>query len=197
MHSISVVALHTGIDLRSCIYNALVEDVNRSHGVIDTVIDVLGQRDTACRNDNAPRCHTCHSEADFCSVSSLVASGEHELVLLGNLFGDGLCRVIQGVEAVFVGDGIVVNPCSQVVAKRLGYGEDDAPPLNGVALDIVELSVGVGAVVVVQTVEVQSTQQGRGFQTGLGQIGLIDTGGVVLVFDVEAEFLFLSRCGTE
>ena len=92
--------------------------------------------------------------ANHASVGGFIFTCQGELVLLCHLFGCGLCGIVQFVVAIFVGNGIVANLCSQPVAERLYYREDDASRLckDGVALDEVELTVGICLSVVIQTV---------------------------------------------
>ena len=195
LHGVGVVALHVCFNLLSGVDEALVEDGDHAHGVVHAVVHVLCERDSSGGDDDASWSDLCGSEDDFCAVGSFVSSGELELVLLGNLLGHGLGGVVECVEAVLVGDGVVAYPLPEVVAEGFCHGEDDASLADGVALDVVELSVGVGAVVVVQAVEVHGAQQGCGFELCLREVGLIDACGVVLVLDVEAELLSLCAGG--
>ena len=124
-------------------------------------------------------------------------AGEHEFVVLGNLFGHGLGAVIELLEAVLVGHGVVPYPPAQMAAEGLGHWEDDAPLLYGVALYVVKLAVGVGIVVGIQTVEVHGFEQCGVLEVLLRKIVEIDAGGVTQVFDVQAEFLFLHAAGSQ
>ena len=191
LHAVGVVRLHTGVDLRAGINDALVEDIDHTHGIVHAVVDVLGQRDAAGRDDHRPLGDIRCAEVNLCAVRTFVATAEQELVLLGHLLGNGLGGVVEGIEAVLVGDCIAAYPTAQVVAKRFGYREDDASLRDRESFDIVKLAVGIGTVVVVQAVQVHGAQQGRCLQVGFRKIGLIDACRVVLEFHVEAELLAL------
>ena len=95
--------------------------------------------------------------------------------MFGNLLGHGLGAVVQFGEAVFVRNGVVANPFSQVASEGLCYGEDDASAADGVSFYVVKLSVAVQVVVGVQTVQLHGTQQGSVLQLFFGDVGEIYT----------------------
>jgi valyl-tRNA synthetase len=78
------------------------------------------------------------------------------------LAGNDFCAVVKFVVAVFVGQGVAAQLLTQPVAERLYYREDDTArrSLDGVAFDEVELTIGIGLLIVVQTVEVHHLQDG-------------------------------------
>ena len=84
-----------------------------------------------------------------------------------------------------------------MLTERLCHGEIDASLADGVVLHEVELTVRVGSVVIVQTVEVHGLQQGGALQLLFGQVGDIDTAGVALVLDVQLEFLLRNAGGSQ
>ena len=103
------------------------------------------------------------------------------------------------MEGVSVGDGVVADGFTQVCAKGLDDGEEDAPVagVDGVAFYEVEVAVGVGFVVGVEAVEVHDLEEG--FAGDVAFLDAVDVGadGVALVDDVELELVFLYGIGLE
>ena len=138
-----------------------------------------------------------YAQVNLAAVASLVLAGEQELVVLGNLFGNGLGAVIQFREAIFVGYRIIANPFAKMASERFRYGENDASAADGVSFDVVKLSVAVQVVVGVQTVQLHGTQQGSVLQLFLGDVGQIHARAVALILDVQAEFLAAHAAGAQ
>ena len=124
---------------------------------------------------------------------------EEELVLLGNLLGDGLGGVVELLEHVLIGHGIVAYHPAQVLAEGLDDGEDDAARrgLHGVALDVVVEAVGVGILLGVEAVEVHELEESLTLQVGLGQVGEVGAGAVALILNDELEVLGADAVGPE
>ncbi len=89
--------------------------------------------------------------------------------------------------------------CLQVRAERLYDREDDASRRRqyGVARHVVEDTVGVGLLVVVEPVEVHHLQEGLLLDVAHRQVGGVGTGRVVLVVDVETEIFLLYLVGAQ
>ena len=117
------------------------------------------------------------------------------------MFGNLPCRrlgaVIEFGEAVLLRQPAVPNPLGQVLAEGFCHGEDDASLAYGVVLHVVELSVGVGVVLGIQTVQVHGLEQRRALEGRFGQVGQIHARGVALVLDVQAELLARRAGGSD
>ena len=179
--------------------NALVQDGNDTHGVVDNVVGVLDQRHTAGRDHHRTAGHVHGVQTDFGARRGLVLTGHDKLVLLGDLLGDGECRVVEFLVDIFLGDGGIAYLIGQVTAEGLDDGEDDAAVrrLNGVTLDVVEDTVGILGLVGVQSVEVHHLQEGLVGDIPLGYVVDGHAGGVALILDVEAELVLLHLIGPE
>ena len=118
-------------------------------------------------------------------------------VFLGNLLGNGLRGVVELGESIFRGcggrdtfaDKIVI----EITAERLCGREEDTAVADGIALDEVEVAVGVCFVVIVKAVCTEYLDERLALYLWFGDIGKIDTSGVALVFHVKAELVFLYR----
>ena len=130
---------------------------------------------------------------------ALELSHHDELILLGNLLGYGLCRVVEFIEHVFVGlrigEATGNQLLSQIVAEGLCRRQEDAPVAHGIALDEVEVTVRVYLIIIIKAVTAQHLQQGAFLHPRIGNIGQIDACRIALVLDVETELGLLHRCG--
>ena len=77
------------------------------------------------------------------------------------------------------------------MSERLCLGEEHASVRHGVAFHEVEISVGVGFHVVVQTVGAQHLDEGHVLHLRLGQVGDVNTRRVALELHVESELVLL------
>ena len=189
LHAVGVVAFHRGADVRACVQEALVDDGDAPHVVVDGVVDVLGEGGASGGDDDGAACHVGHAQVYLSGTCALVASGQQELVVLGDLFGDGLRAVVELAEAILPSQRGVAYPLCQVFAEGFGHGEDDASLADGQSLHEVELSVGVFVVLGVEPVQVERPEQDGVLQLLFGQIGEVDASRVALVFDVESELV--------
>ena len=198
LHGEVGVRLERHVDVGAGVDDALVEDGHLARRIVDAVVRALLQGDAACGDHHRALRHVHRAERDDVGRRTLELSGQDKLVLLGVLLGDSLGRVVELVEAVLVGQlahALLVEPRAQIVAEGLGRRQEDAAVVNGIALHVVELSVGVGLHVVVHAVQSHDTQQNLALQLLLGQIGEIGAGGVALVLDVQTELLLLDLSG--
>ena len=79
------------------------------------------------------------------------------------------------------------------MSERLCLGEEHSSVAHGVSLHIVEVSVGIGLVVVVEAVGSQCTYEHCVLCLRFGYVCEIHSRGVALVFHVEAELGLLHR----
>ena len=109
--------------------------------------------------------------------------------MLGNLLGNSLCAVIEFAEAILIGKSGIANPFRQMFAKRFYNREDDATLADGIALNKVELSIGMRIVLCVQAIEVECPQEDSTLEPLFWQVTEINACRVALVLDVEAELV--------
>ena len=193
------VALHRHVHRGAGIEDALVDDGHRTHGVVDGVVAVLGERDATGGDLHRAARHVVGAQLDDIAARAGMLAREEELVLLGYLLGNGLGGVVELLKHILVRHGIVAYGLAQVGTEGLYHGEDDAARrgLHGVTLDVVVEAVGVGVLLGVETVEVHHLQEGLALQVGLGQVGEVGAGAVALVLDDELEVLGADAVGTE
>ena len=202
-HGLSLHAV-LGVVLVGCLHAgagveyALVEDGDLSRRVVHAVVAALLQLHASGRDLDGASWHVEGVERDDVGRRSLELTREQELVFLCNLSRHGLCRVIELVEAVGVGHvahALALEVSPQVAAEGLCRGEEDTPAADGVAVDVVELSVGVGLHVGVESVQAHHLQQRDALELLFGQVGEVCAGGVALVLDVHAEGRLLHARG--
>ena len=120
-------------------------------------------------------------------------------VFLSDEFRHRLGRVVKFGEDVFLGfrlwDAIIQQLFPQIATEGLCRGQEHTTVAHGVALHIVEIAVGMGFLIVIQTVTAQQLQQRTVFDPLVGDIGQIDTCRIALVFDVKTELCLLHRRG--
>ena len=194
LHAVVVVGLYGGTDVGAGVDDALVDDGDDAHVVVDGVVGVFGQRHTTGSHHHRTLGYVGGSEVYLAAVRTFVLARQQELVVFGYLLGHGLRAVVEFGEAVAFGRLVVAYPSAQMFAEGLSHGEVDAALVDGVAFYEVELSVGVCLVVIVQSVQVHGLQQGGALQCGFGQIGDVHAAGVGEELDVEFE-LFLRHAG--
>ena len=177
----------------------MIENGHLAGRVVDGVVGALGERHAAGRHDDRPLRHIVGTEGDDVGLRATILTLEDILVFLSDLLGDGLCGVVELGESVFlryVGCHTVLHEVVvHVASERLRHGEEHAAVAHRVAFDIVEIAVAVGFVVVVEAVGTEELDDRCALDLLLGDIAEVDTGGVALVFHVEAELLLLDIGG--
>ena len=195
LHTVVGVALQRHVDRRAGIDDALVQDGHLAGRIVNSIVAALAQDDTAGSDHHRALRHIVGPERDDVGRRALELAHQLELVLVGHLAGGGTRGVVELLEHVFGGNvgshATADEELAQRASEGLGRGEEHTAVAHGVALDEVEVAVGVGLVVIVQTVAAQSAQQGGALGLRLGDIADIDTGRVALYLDVEAELLLL------
>ena len=193
LHAVGVVALHRSVDGGAGVENALIDDGHTAHVVVHRVVLVLHEGDAAGGHHHGAGGNIGDAEINLSGSRSGVASHEHELVLLGQLLGCYACGVVErpvGVEPDGVlADAFLTHEGLQLVGEGLLHREVDAAFLHGVALNVVEASVGLVFVVLVQAVETEGAQQRCGLGLGVGEIGDVGAAVGAQIFDVELEFV--------
>ena len=197
LHAVVVVAFEVHTHVGARVDDALVDDGHHAHGIVHRVVLVFHQRHAACRHCHGALRHVHRPEADFRPVVALVFAREQEFVFFRDLPGRGFSGRVKFVKAIFLGQGVVVQVTAQVAAERFHHGEIDAPFVDGVAFHVVEPPVGVGFVVVVQTIQVHNAQELHVLVLCFGQIGHIHARRVALVLNVELEVFLLRRGGVQ
>ena len=195
--SIIALALQRHVDCGTCVDDALVENGHLAGAVIHAIVGTFGQlHATGSDNDGTLR-YVIRAERDDVGLCAAELSLQQILVFLCNLLGNGLCGVVEFGESIFRGcggrdtfaDKIVI----EITAERLCGREEDTAVADGVALDKVEIAVGVSLVVIVKAVSTEYLDERLALHLRLWDIGEIDTGGVALVLYVKAELVFLYR----
>ena len=113
VHADHCLAFQGDIDGCSGVNDALIEDGYLPGTVIDTVVRAFIQGHTACRHDHRSLWYVISPEGNDIRRRTPVLPCEHELVLLGNLLGDGLCRVVKLFEDILVCNGCCDTSVSQ------------------------------------------------------------------------------------
>ena len=197
--TIVALAFERDVDIGACVDDVLVEDGHLTRVVVHGVVASLGQGHAACRHHHRSLRHVVGAQRDDVGRGSAILSDEHVLVLLGYLLGHGLRGVIEFGEGILVRarcrHAMLFEIVLHVGSEGFGDGEEDASIAHRVALHKVEVAVGVGLVVVVETVSAEELDDRRTLHLSLGDVGDIDARGVALVLHVEAELLLLHRRG--
>ena len=143
--------------------------------------------------------HIIGTQRDHIGRSSLILARHHILVLLRILLGLCLGRSIQVVEHVFLGirrrEAVLDQLRLEITAEGLCCREEHSAAAHGIALDKVEIAIGIRLVVIVQTVAAQELQQRLVLHPLLRDIGQIHTSRITLELDVETELGLLHRRG--
>ena len=199
LHAIFCVRLQRHIDFRTCVDNALVQDGHLASRVVHRIVGAFCQRHAASRHDDRAARHIVGTQGDDVGRRAFVQTRHHKLILLRILFGHGLCRVIELAEDILLcllsTEATFPQLVTQVVAERLGRGQEHAAVLHRIAFHEVEIAIGVWLVVIVQAVTAQEFDQRRSFHALVREIGQIDARRITLVFDVETELGLLHRRG--
>ena len=195
--SVIRVALQGNIHRSSGIDDALVQDGDLSGIIIHRIVGTFIERlTTGCHDHRALR-HVIGTQRNHVGIRASELSHKDELVFLGHLLGCGLRGVIEFRESIFLSH-CRRNPIAQqivlkVLTEWFHAGEEYAAISHGIATHIVEKAVGMGFVVIIQTVGPDQFDNGLFFHLRLRDIGNIHARGVALIPHVEAELVFLHR----
>ena len=192
---IVALALQRHVDCGTCVDDALVENGHLAGAVIHAIVGTFGKLHATGSDDNRALRHVIRPERDDVGLCAAELSLQQIFVFLGNLLGNGLRGVVELCESIFGSSGgrdpfthkIVV----EIAAERLSGREKDAAIADSVALDEVEVAVGVSFVVIVKAVSTEYLDERLALHLRLWDIGEIDSSGVALVFHVKAELVFL------
>ena len=165
----------------------MVKDGYFAGVIIHGVIYAFGEPNAASRDHNRTLRHVVCTKRDDVGTGSAELSSKNKLVFLGNLFGNGLGRVVQLVVSVAASNGIwhalVPKIVVQVLAERLCLGQEHASVAYGIALNEVEIAVGMHLIVVVKSVCAHHPNQGLVFYLRFGNVSKVNACGVALVLD--------------
>ena len=189
--------IHVGTGLQ----DGGVKNSDRSHGVVDGVVDVLDEGRTASGDGDRAAGYVHRAQTNLAAVRTFVFSGEVEFVLLANLLSDYKCGVVQFLVAIFADQArVIAQRGSQVFAEGLEYREDDLTTgrVYGEAFQEVESSVRVGVVLRVQAVEVHHADELLALDGSFVEVLYVCSDRVVAVGDVQFELLLVdagcSKC---
>ena len=185
------------VDRGTSIDDALVQNAHLASVIVYGIVGTFGKGHTTCSNNHRTLWHIHCSKRDYVGRCTTILSHEHVFVLLCNLVCHGLCRIIKFGKGIFVclcrshtfGYQIIL----QIATKRLGCREEYTTIANGVAFYIVEISVRVSLVVVIQAVGTKHLDKCLVFNLRLWNISNVYTCGIALELHIQAELLFLYR----
>ena len=139
--------------------------------------------------------HIVGIERDDIGSRTLELSHNLILVLLGYLLGYGLRTVIKfgkGILFCLVGSHAPLDQIiTHITAERLYLRNEHASVRDGIAFYIIEISIAVCLVVVIQTVGSQHSDDRLFLHLLLWDITEIYAGGIALVFYIQTELLLL------
>ena len=192
---IVALALQRYVDSGTCIDDALVEDGYLAGTVVYAIVGTFSQfHATGSDNDRTLR-HVIRAERDDVGLCTTELPLQYVFVFLGNLLGNGLRGVVEFGKSIFRRSGsrdtFAYEIVIEIAAERLSGREEDTSVADGVALNEVEVAVGVCLVVIVKTVSTKYLDERPALYLRLGDVRKIDTSGVALVFHVKAELVFL------
>ena len=196
LHAVVSVRLQRHVHVCTCIDNALVQDGHLARRVVHRVVTALLQGHATSCHHHRTLGHVVGSQRDDIGTRSLELSCQDKFVFLCRLLGYGLRRVIQFVKHILVGHAAqssLFQLAAQVVTERLCRGQEHATILNRIATDKVELPIGMGLHVIVQTVQSHHLQQRAVLDGLLRQVGQVDARCVALVLDIHFELGLLDR----
>ena len=177
LHAVVGVTFERHIYVSARIQQTLVDDGNGSTAVVNGIVNAFRKCHTVGGNNYRTFGHIISAERNFARLCSAVFTREDELILFGNLLGNGLGRVVEFLEHILVRNSIVANHLAQVAAERFYDGEEDAPrrSVDGVPLNEVKIGVRVLTIVVVQAVKSEKLKQTLVLQTGVGEVSEVNT----------------------
>ena len=113
-------------------------------------------------------------------------AGNHILVFLCDLFGYGFCRVVQLLVYILFCYVVVADGFTHIGTERFGHGEEHTTGawVDGITADVVEITIGIVFVIIIQTIQSQQGDDFFVFQQRLRQIGEIYACGVAEYLDV-------------
>ena len=191
LHTVFRIRFQRHVDVRTCIDDALVQDGHLAGRVVDAIVGTLRQYHATSRHHHRTLRHVIGTQRDDIGRCALELAHQHELVLVRHLTGSSTGGVIELFEGVFgnavLRQSALLQEVVECLAKGLSRGEEHASVADGIALHIVEIAVGIHAVVIVQTVTAQSTQQGGILRPRVRDIAQVDACRIALVLDVQTE----------
>ena len=155
LHAVVGVRFHRARHRRSRVEDALVENLDRSRVIVDSIVRPLGEQLPTGTHHNASLRNTGGVELNFVCFGRFEFAGNPEFVVFRDLFRHGVGRVVEFGVGKLSGEGRIADGFDQVSAKRLHDGEEDAARsgIHGVSFHKVKISVRHSAGVVVQSVE--------------------------------------------
>ena len=199
LHAVIGVRLQRHLHVGTSVTDALIQNSHLSGGVVHRVVATLLERHTTGRHHHRSGGDVIGTKWNHVLGGALELSHEDVLVFFGGLLRDGLSLTVELREHVFPSLYGVETCCqqlpTQITAEGLCRRQKHTTVAHGVALHVVEVTVRMGLVVIVETVAAQELQQRLVLHPGIGDIGQIHTCGITLELDVETEVGFLHRRG--
>ena len=131
------------------------------------------------------------AQRDDVGRRSLILTRQQIFVLLGYELCYGLRRIIEFGEYIFLSFSLrkpaIDKLFSQIVTEGLCRGQEHSTVAHGIALHIIEVSVRVGLVVIVQTVATQHLQQRPILHALIGDVCQVNARRVALELDIKPE----------
>ena len=197
LHAIVGIRLERSIHIGMRVDDALVDDGHLASRIIDGIVGTLLQLHTTSGDLYRPSGDIGGAQREDTTLRTFVGSRHDKLIALSILFGYRLGRVVELSKGVLVSldcrKAVVDELLLQVAAKGLGGRQEHPTIADCITLDKVEVTIGVGLVVIVQTVATQQLDQRLALHPLVGDISEIHTCGIALVLDVEAELGLLDR----
>lgn len=113
------VALHGHVHRGACIEDALIDDGHRTHGVVDGVVAVLGERDTACGDLHRAARHVVGTELDDIAARAGMLAREEEPCIEEELILTYLRHPAENEAGEFLTAARIIELVGQYVRTRL------------------------------------------------------------------------------
>ena len=172
LHAVVGVAFEAHVHGRACIEDALIEYAHDAGIVVHGIVRAFRERLPTGSYEHRAARYVHRAKVDLVVARGFVLSRNLIFVLLGNLPRNGARGVVKFLEHIAFRHLFVADSGGEVLTERLDDGEVHAAArsVNGVALHIVEIAVGIAAVVVVEAVKADELYDFLAFQRRLGDV---------------------------
>ncbi len=162
LHAEERLVFESHADVGAGVYDALVGDGHDTHAVVYGIIAVFRQLHAPGSHHDRTTRHVHGSEPDCGPSRCLIFSGKREFVFISKLARHDERGIIKLLEDVLGSESRVPYFLFEMAAKRFGHRKDDfaVGGLDGVAIDVVEKSVGIRFLIGVDAVEIHHLKEG-------------------------------------